>query len=35
MKQFIPYAKFLKRAYAVKRAPERHLETLPAVEQTR
>ena len=36
MKQFIPYAKFLKRAYAVKRAPERHLETLPpAVEPTR
>jgi MoaA/NifB/PqqE/SkfB family radical SAM enzyme len=29
MKQFIPYAKFLKRAYDVKHAPERHLETLP------
>jgi MoaA/NifB/PqqE/SkfB family radical SAM enzyme len=29
MKQFIPYAKFLKRAYGVKHAPERHLETLP------
>jgi MoaA/NifB/PqqE/SkfB family radical SAM enzyme len=28
MKQFIPYAKFLKRAYQVKRAPERHAETL-------
>ena len=35
MKQFIPYAKFLKRVYQVKRAPERHLETLPAVEQVR
>jgi sulfatase maturation enzyme AslB (radical SAM superfamily) len=35
MKQFIPYAKFLKRAYQVKRAPERHQDTLPAVEQTR
>ena len=35
MKQFIPYAKFLKRAYSVKRAPERHLDTLPAVEPTR
>ncbi|CAN5883190.1 hypothetical protein BH24ACI5_BH24ACI5_15160 [soil metagenome] len=29
MKQFIPYAKFLKRAYDVKHAPEKHLETLP------
>src|SRR5688500_4805609 len=29
MKQFIPYAKFLKRVYGVKHAPERHLETLP------
>jgi sulfatase maturation enzyme AslB (radical SAM superfamily) len=35
MKQFVPYAKFLKRAYQVKRAPERHLETLPAAEQVR
>jgi MoaA/NifB/PqqE/SkfB family radical SAM enzyme len=35
MKQFIPYAKFLKRAYDVKRAPERHLETVPAGEQVR
>ena len=35
MKQFIPYAKFLKRAYDVKRAPERHLDTLPAAEQLR
>ena len=35
MKQFIPYAKFLKRAYDVKRAPERHLDTLPAAEQIR
>jgi MoaA/NifB/PqqE/SkfB family radical SAM enzyme len=32
MKQFIPYAKFLKRAYQVKRAPERHAETLAAGE---
>jgi hypothetical protein len=30
MKQFVPYAKFLKRAYQVKRDPERHLETMPA-----
>jgi sulfatase maturation enzyme AslB (radical SAM superfamily) len=30
MKQFIPYARFLKRVYQVKRAPERHLDTLPA-----
>jgi MoaA/NifB/PqqE/SkfB family radical SAM enzyme len=30
MKQFIPYAKFLKRAYQVKRDPARHLETIPA-----
>src|SRR5262245_2063111 len=29
MKQFIPYAKFLARAYQVKRDPARHLETLP------
>jgi sulfatase maturation enzyme AslB (radical SAM superfamily) len=29
MKQFIPYAKFLKRAYQVKRDPARHLETIP------
>ncbi len=29
MKQFIPYAKFLVRAYQVKKDPERHLETLP------
>jgi sulfatase maturation enzyme AslB (radical SAM superfamily) len=35
MKQFIPYAKFLRRAYQVKRAPERHLETLPVGEQAR
>ena len=35
MKQFIPYAKFLKRAYRVKRAPARHAETLPAAEQVR
>ncbi len=30
MKQFVPYAKFLVRAYRVKHNPERHLETLPA-----
>ena len=35
MKQFIPYAKFLKRVYDVKRAPDRHLDTLPAAEQAR
>jgi MoaA/NifB/PqqE/SkfB family radical SAM enzyme len=32
MKQFVPYAKFLKRAYQVKRDPARHTETLPAAE---
>jgi MoaA/NifB/PqqE/SkfB family radical SAM enzyme len=30
MKQFVPYAKFLQRAYRVKRDPARHLETLPS-----
>lgn len=34
MKQFIPYARFLKRAYAVKRDPQRHRETLPALPET-
>jgi sulfatase maturation enzyme AslB (radical SAM superfamily) len=29
MKQFFPYAKFLKRAYQVKKDTSRHLETLP------
>jgi MoaA/NifB/PqqE/SkfB family radical SAM enzyme len=29
MKQFVPYAKFLKRAYQVKRDPQRHVPTLP------
>ena len=29
MKQFVPYAKFLTRAYKVKRDPARHVETLP------
>jgi sulfatase maturation enzyme AslB (radical SAM superfamily) len=29
MKQFVPYAKFLKRAYQVKRDPERHVPTMP------
>ena len=35
MKQFVPYAKFLRRAYQVKRDPARHLDTLPVAEQTR
>jgi len=35
MKQFVPYARFLKRAYKVKRDPDRHLETLPVAEQVR
>jgi sulfatase maturation enzyme AslB (radical SAM superfamily) len=30
MKQFVPYAKFLVRAYQVKHDPTRHLETLPS-----
>ena len=30
MKQFVPYAKFLVRAYQVKHDPNRHLETLPS-----
>jgi MoaA/NifB/PqqE/SkfB family radical SAM enzyme len=30
MKQFVPYAKFLQRAYRVKRDPSRHLETIPS-----
>ena len=29
MKQFVPYAKFLARAYQVKHDPSRHLDTLP------
>jgi hypothetical protein len=29
MKQVVPYARFLKRAYKLKRDPQRHLETLP------
>lgn len=32
MKQFVPYAKFLMRAYRVKRNPARHLDTLPAAQ---
>jgi MoaA/NifB/PqqE/SkfB family radical SAM enzyme len=32
MKQFVPYAKFLMRAYRVKRDPTRHLETLPTTQ---
>jgi sulfatase maturation enzyme AslB (radical SAM superfamily) len=35
MKQFVPYAKFLKRAYQVKKDPSRHLETMPVAEQVR
>ena len=31
MKQFVPYAKFLKRAYQVKRDPDRHVETMPVL----
>jgi MoaA/NifB/PqqE/SkfB family radical SAM enzyme len=31
MKQFVPYAKFLRRAYQVKRDPARHLETMPTI----
>jgi MoaA/NifB/PqqE/SkfB family radical SAM enzyme len=30
MKQFLPYAKFLQRAFRVKRDPTRHLETIPS-----
>ncbi len=30
MKQFVPYAKFLMRAYQVKHDPSRHLKTLPS-----
>jgi MoaA/NifB/PqqE/SkfB family radical SAM enzyme len=29
MKQVVPYARFLRRAYRLKRDPQRHLETLP------
>jgi hypothetical protein len=32
MKQFVPYAKFLKRAYQVKKDPTRHLDTLPVAQ---
>jgi hypothetical protein len=32
MKQVVPYAKFLMRAYRVKRDPARHLETLPTAQ---
>ena len=35
MKQFIPYAKFLKRAYDVKHAPGRAVDTHPVGEQVR
>ena len=35
MKQFVPYARFVKRAYAVKRDPSRHVETLPVPETVR
>jgi hypothetical protein len=30
MKQVVPYARFLVRAYRVKQDPAKHLETLPA-----
>jgi MoaA/NifB/PqqE/SkfB family radical SAM enzyme len=30
MKQFVPYARFLWRAYRLKKHPERHIQTLPA-----
>jgi sulfatase maturation enzyme AslB (radical SAM superfamily) len=32
MKQVVPYAKFLMRAYRLKRDPSRHLETLPTTQ---
>lgn len=32
MKQFVPYARFLKRAYQVKKDPARHPETLPVAD---
>lgn len=32
MKQFIPYVKFLRRAYRVKHDPARHFETLPTTQ---
>jgi MoaA/NifB/PqqE/SkfB family radical SAM enzyme len=32
MKQVVPYAKFLLRAFRVKRDPTRHLETLPTIQ---
>jgi len=32
MQQFVPYAKFLMRAYRVKRDPSRHLETIPTTQ---
>jgi hypothetical protein len=35
MKQFVPYARFLKRAYKVKRDPDRHVPTLPVPQQVR
>jgi hypothetical protein len=35
MKQFVPYARFLKRAYQVKRDPGRHVPTLPVPQQVR
>ena len=31
MKQVVPYAKFLRRAYTVKRDPSKHLETMPTL----
>jgi MoaA/NifB/PqqE/SkfB family radical SAM enzyme len=35
MKQFVPYARFVKRAYAVKRDTSRHVDTLPVPEGVR
>jgi MoaA/NifB/PqqE/SkfB family radical SAM enzyme len=32
MKQFVPYAKFLMRAYRIKQDPSRHLESLPTIQ---
>ena len=32
MKQVVPYVKFLRRAYRVKRDPSRHLETIPTAQ---
>jgi hypothetical protein len=31
MKQVVPYARFLKRAYTVKRDPSKHISTMPTL----